>query len=76
MTGQDGIKYLENRGAGCPHCGGSIEGGSMSFESGEICQQISCTDCGEEWNDIYKLTAITTLDGGLIVAVAIPVEGT
>ena len=73
-TQQKAIGYLLGRGACCPHCGGSIEGGSMNFESGEICQRITCTDCGERWNDIYKLTAVTTEDGELIASISIPEE--
>ena len=69
------ITYLKNRGSGCPHCGGAIEGHSMTFESGEICQRISCTDCQEEWNDVYKLAAITTTNGVLIASVDVLAEG-
>jgi hypothetical protein len=77
QTGQEkGAAYLKNRGASCLHCGGSIEGSSMDFNGGEIVQKISCTDCGENWNDIYTLTAITTRDGKTIASMAIPEEKT
>ncbi len=49
-------KYLESEGSQCPFCGeGNLEGHSLDFEGGGIFQNITCTSCGQEWTDHYKL---------------------
>ena len=69
-------KYLEQHGRLCPFCGSwDIEGGSMSFEAGEIAQRISCHKCNERWVDVYKLAAVADADsGGTIASISLPPE--
>ena len=41
---------------GCPFCGSDqIQGAEINMEGLECWQEISCTDCGREWYDIYEL---------------------
>lgn len=76
MNPKKAKQYLEQRGRSCPFCGSwDIEGGSMSFEAGEIAQRISCHKCQEQWTDVYKLTAVADADSGeTIASISIPAE--
>jgi DNA-directed RNA polymerase subunit RPC12/RpoP len=52
-------KYIEEGGVCCPYCGDSgIEGGPVEIMEGIAWQDIKCSECGKEWQDIYKLFAI------------------
>ncbi len=40
----------------CPACGkGNVEGGPVEIDEGTALQEVSCIDCGADWNDHYKL---------------------
>lgn len=42
----------------CPFCRSRNICGTSSLgaEAGEAWQNISCNDCGKQWQDIYKMT--------------------
>lgn len=52
--------YLQGGGVRCLYCGSeSLTGTDIRTDIGIAWQNISCDDCGEEWNDVYTLTGIT-----------------
>lgn len=57
-------EYINAKGNHCPHCGSkSISAGSLQADGGEAWQEVTCDTCGEQWNDIYKLTNIEKITG-------------
>lgn len=55
-------RYLLNGGNKCPICGSdSIEGGPVQVDDGIAWQEIVCAECGNNWNDLYKLSGVETL---------------
>lgn len=62
-------KYLEDADTKCPFCGCvQCEGGSFDQEANQVWQKISCTDCDEEWTDVYVLKRVEVWrDGKLVV---------
>ena len=51
--------YLNSPGGTCPRCkSGDISGGSINIDSDTASQDITCSDCGLGWTDIYTLTNI------------------
>jgi hypothetical protein len=57
----DEAQYVKEGGVSCPFCRESdIEGSSVTIDNGIASQSIICTDCGEEWTDVYTLTGCTT----------------
>lgn len=75
-TQRKAAKYLRSHGACCPHCGGEIRcmPGKALYDSDAVVQRVECQNCSEEWNDVYKLAAVTTVDGELIASISIPEE--
>ena len=56
--------YIKSKGSFCPYCKSlSLNRGIPDFdaEDFEVVMQISCFDCGKEWNDIFTLTEIESL---------------
>ena len=56
----DAERYVR-KGTGCPYCGtkGNPEGGSFEvLENGVAQQEMTCTECGEVWFDIYYLNSV------------------
>ena len=40
----------------CPVCESTmVEGGHVDINNGHAYQNITCTDCGASWKDVYKL---------------------
>lgn len=59
LTEEQRAMYLATRGLNCPFCEtGNIEGGSVEVNDGGAMQSCNCTDCEEEWTDIYKLSNV------------------
>jgi formate dehydrogenase maturation protein FdhE len=59
LTAEQREAYVENAGATCPACGSmGFVGNGLTFEAGHIIQRITCSDCSEEWFDVYALVAI------------------
>ena len=56
-------RYLETNGDHCPNpeCGSDDIGATGDFEPGDgvVWQNVSCSDCGEHWCDVYRLIGIT-----------------
>lgn len=49
-------KYIDQGGANCPFCGSpNIEGGEYEGEGSQVWSTITCNECGEQWDDVYKL---------------------
>ncbi len=54
--------YIESGGVACPFCESSnIEGRQFDVQAGTAWQPMSCTDCNREWNDVYRLDAISEI---------------
>lgn len=52
-------KYVAQGGVRCPVCNSeNIEGSSIEVDAGGAYQEMTCTDCGEEWQDVYRLIDI------------------
>jgi transposase-like protein len=49
-------EYVKQNGTLCPRCKSkNIEAGEV--EAGDVyaLQEVTCVDCGKEWNDIFHL---------------------
>jgi len=54
--------YIERGGVACPFCESSnIEGRQFDVQAGTAWQPMKCTDCNGEWNDVYRLDAISEI---------------
>ena len=61
LTEEQKKKYLENGWAKCPFCESEdISGDSIDIEANEAWQNVSCSDCGKSWRDVYKLAFVET----------------
>lgn len=59
LSAADIKKYIEDGGYACPFCGSEDMGGdSVSTGGGEASQEMSCPECGAQWNDCYDLVGI------------------
>jgi hypothetical protein len=60
---QDKVKpYIQRGGVACPFCGSSnIEGRQFDVQAGTAWQPMTCMDCNREWNDVYRLDAISEI---------------
>lgn len=55
-------QYREASGGVCPYCGSeNIEGGSIDIQGKTAQQEVSCLECGAEWNDVYHLAGYNDL---------------
>lgn len=51
--------YLDHKGVKCPKCHSSdIEGQEVTVEAGEAYQDVSCSECGYRWQDVYQLVDV------------------
>ncbi len=54
-------QYIADGGVLCPFCQShDITGGVITIDNGIASQDASCSDCNEEWTDLYSLTGVTT----------------
>lgn len=55
--------YLQSPYPHCPYCGSDdIVGGFIDVAYNQAFQVVSCSNCGEEWSDIYTLTGVEARD--------------
>ena len=55
--------YIKNKGTLCPFCGTeSVQGGFVEIEAGKAFQDMNCTECGGDWQDVYQL--VDVMHGG------------
>ena len=48
--------HIKGKGLSCPFCGSAlIRGGFIEIEEGKAFQQMGCTECEAEWQDVYEL---------------------
>jgi transposase-like protein len=48
--------YVAAGGNLCPYCGSTdISGGSFTVDGPTAHQEVSCSECDEEWTDTYTL---------------------
>lgn len=60
MTPEQREKYIAQGGVRCPYCGSEdLDGGSVQIDRGTASQDITCLDCGKEWEDTYVLVNST-----------------
>ena len=60
LTPEQKKEYLEKGGQHCPYCHSTdIEGGTLDAEWNEAWAEVTCKNCGETWQDEYKLVDIT-----------------
>ena len=61
----DWKRYIEHQGTSCPYCGSvDLDRGSFEADAGYAWQSVTCTGCGQEWEDIYRLVD-TKLEGNV-----------
>ena len=61
ITPEKQAEYINANGGMCPFCGsGDIEGGPVEIDGCEAWQNVSCHDCEEECQDLFKLQSVTT----------------
>lgn len=50
-------KYVRLGGTHCPFCDSEeITGNEINIDAGTATQEISCSNCDKEWNDLYTLS--------------------
>lgn len=55
--------YVQRGGCRCPACGDErIEGDPVEIMGGSAYQDVTCTECGATWTDVYELTGYTNLE--------------
>jgi len=53
-------RYLKRKGSVCPFCGSrDLDTSGRCFGIDSCFQNVSCSECGNEWADIYTLTGVT-----------------
>ena len=51
--------YVEDNGLRCPYCGSAhIRQHQADIGDGKMFQEITCSACGRQWLDVYKLISI------------------
>jgi len=51
--------YVVTGGVSCPFCRSKdIEGGHIEVDAGSAWQPVTCSACGREWEDVYRLVDI------------------
>lgn len=49
--------HVAMRGQGCPFCGShETSGDSITIDNGKAYQEMGCSDCEKEWEDVYTLS--------------------
>ncbi len=52
-------KYVREGGVKCFFCGSDVIYSNNSvWQAGEFIQEMQCGNCGRQWQDLYKLTAV------------------
>ena len=55
--------YIKNGGRGCGVCGHwDLNGGEVSIECGAAIQEVTCSNCGASWTDVYILHHVEEID--------------
>ena len=55
--------YVKTKGNHCPRCRGvQIQGGEIEIGGKEAVQEVTCSDCGASWSDIYALVGYEDLE--------------
>jgi transcription elongation factor Elf1 len=50
-------QHIDNGATQCPHCNSfDITGDHFNVDAGSAWQDVSCNECGAEWQDTYTLT--------------------
>ena len=53
------VDKVEDEGSHCPYCkSDQVEGSSITVEGNHAYQEMSCADCDETWDDMYRLVSI------------------
>jgi ssDNA-binding Zn-finger/Zn-ribbon topoisomerase 1 len=56
-------KYVQGGGVRCPYCQSQeLEAGQGEFDADFAWVTVTCTDCGEEWHEVFHLATINPLD--------------
>lgn len=54
---QTNQEYIDHGGTKCPYCGSyNLSGDHVQVDAGSAWQDVTCGDCGKEWQDTYTLT--------------------
>jgi formate dehydrogenase maturation protein FdhE len=63
LTAEQKKKYLAAGAQLCPFCESeNISGDTFDAEGTEAWQRVMCSDCLEDWQDVYKLADVETQD--------------
>lgn len=50
-------EYVMRKGVCCPRCRSEdIQGNEVDIDEGTASQEMTCSNCGFEWLDVYTLT--------------------
>lgn len=57
MTPEQKKKYIDSGGSKCPYCNSeNISAvGCFNADVNSAWRKVACDDCGEVWNDVYRL---------------------
>jgi hypothetical protein len=59
----DAKRYIRQGGVACPFCKSEqLEGGPFDCNTGQAFQEMLCLECGRDWLDVYRLSAIRVSD--------------
>jgi hypothetical protein len=63
-TWQQVREYLLQGGVKCPKCSSpDLSGSTWNSDAGYAWQRIRCLGCNFEWNDVYRLSCMSDLEG-------------
>ena len=65
ITKSDIKSYIRSNGIKClnPECSGNdLQGGPVEIDGGEAWQEVTCSECGRMWTDIYKLSGVSNIN--------------
>jgi hypothetical protein len=63
LTSEMVRRYIDCQGAHCPYCQSSeIEAGKVEADGASAWSQVTCNECGKEWQDVFFLGAVDVID--------------
>ena len=66
MTPMTSEEYVEYNGLRCPVCGkrNCMDAQGVDIIGSEAIQEVTCTNCGSAWYDVYKLERYELIEQG------------
>jgi Zn ribbon nucleic-acid-binding protein len=64
LTFKSKTDYVRAGGNHCPYCGSEdITGSHMEVDGRDAWQEVTCTNCGRDWRDVYRLADVEASRG-------------